>query len=218
MFQTVIFDLDGTLLDTVADLAAAGNYVCRQNGWQEHTVAAYRRMVGNGVQTLVRRFSPNSAYSPLLQAVALSQFNEYYGQHLTEHTEPYPGIHDMLRCLKKSGIMLAVYSNKTDSFTKKLIEHFFPDTFDFIQGKLDGVPVKPDPAGLLHLLDVLHADPAQSLFVGDSEVDIQTSRNGKVHTCAVSWGFRARELLEAEEPEHLSDTIEDLRAFILAPR
>jgi len=215
MFQNVIFDLDGTLLNTIADLTAAGNWVCRQNGWPERTEAEFCRMVGHGIPNLVKRFVPPEDHSPRLLAEALSQFSQYYGEHDLDKTQPYTGIPELLARLKAAGLRLAVYSNKADEFSRSIVQHFFPDTFDLARGKLPDVPVKPDPEGLRRILAELGAVPERTLFVGDSDVDMKTARNGGLTACGVTWGFRTREELEAEYPACLTDTPEELERFIL---
>lgn len=215
MFQTVIFDLDGTLLDTLEDLADAGNWVCRQNGWPEHSVEHFRQMVGHGIPNLVKQFAPAGAQSPLLLAAALAQFSQYYGEHNLDKTVPYPGIPELLRHLRAEGLQLAVYSNKADAFSRAMAEHFFPDTFALVRGKLPGVPVKPDPAGLRQVLSALGADPAATALVGDSDVDVQTGCSGGLAVCGVTWGFRSRESLAAQGPQGLADTAQALENFLL---
>lgn len=215
MFQTVIFDLDGTLLNTIADLANAGNWVCRQNGWPQHAEEEYLRMVGHGIPNLVKRFAPPDARSPLLLAAALTQFSQYYGEHDLDKTQPYPGIPELLARLKKAGLCLAVYSNKADEFSRSIVKHFFPGTFDLTRGKTPDVPVKPDPAGLRRIMEELGAAQSGTLFVGDSDVDMQTARNGGLTACGVTWGFRTRDELEAEHPSYLANTPEELGHLIL---
>lgn len=215
MFQTVIFDLDGTLLNTIGDLAAAANHVCLENGWPVRTEEEYKAMVGHGIPNLVSRFSPGNCQSPLLLAATLAKFSDYYGQHSMDRTVPYDGIPALLTELKGRGVRLAVHSNKADEFSQAIIRRYFPETFDLVLGKRKGIPVKPAPAGVRYILDALGTEPASALYVGDSDVDIRTAANAGVASCAVTWGFRSRQVLEAERPGSLADTVEALRDYIV---
>lgn len=215
MARTVIFDLDGTILNTIEDLAAAGNWVCRQNGWPEHSVDRFKSMVGHGIPNLVSQFIPDNRRSPLLMASALSQFTGYYGAHNTEKTTPYPGIPAMLERLRAGGVRMAVYSNKADEFSREIVAHYFPGTFHLVRGKVNSVPVKPDPTGVRQVLAELGASAAETLFVGDSSVDIQTAHNAGMRACGVTWGFRSRESLAEAGADFMADTAEELASVIL---
>lgn len=215
MYQTVIFDLDGTLLDTIGDLAGAANWVCRENGWPEHTEEEIMAMVGHGIPNLISQFSPEDFRSEEAVARTLPLFSAYYGAHNMERTRPYEGVPALLEKLKGKGIRLAVFSNKAHDFSQVIVEHYFPGVFQVIRGKMEGLPVKPDPAGTRLLLEQLEAKPESTLFVGDSSVDIRTGHNVGLRACGVSWGFRSRESLVKAGADFLADTVEELEAVIL---
>ena len=214
MYRTVIFDLDGTILNTIEDLADAGNWVCRKNGWPEHSLEKFKAMVGHGIPNLVSQFSPEGCRSPLLLMNTVAQFSEYYGKHNMDKTAPYDGIPALLDRLRAAEIQMAVYSNKADEFSRVIVEHYFPGVFQMIRGKVQGVPVKPDPTGVRQVLAALDARPEETLFVGDSSVDILTAHNGGMAACGVTWGFRPRESLVAAGAEYLADTPEELEKVI----
>ena len=214
MFQTVIFDLDGTLLDTMPDLIAAGNHVCQQRGWPKRSIDAYRIMVGIGMRNLLQELAPAGAEDPGLDN-AITEYLDYYGKHNADKTLPYPGIPTLLNALKEKGIRMAICSNKSDEFSKKLAEHYFPGVFQAVRGQIDGFPGKPDPACVRLIMDELGAVASATLYVGDSNVDIQTAHNSGIVSCGVSWGFRGRQELEDAGAEHIVDTAEELLALIL---
>ena len=216
MYRTVIFDLDGTLLNSIGDLAAAANYVCRKNRWPEHSEEEIMGMVGHGIPNLVRQFSPADARSTLMVLNTTSQFNQYYGCHNMELTRPYEGMAELLQQLKAAGAQLAVCSNKADNFSRAIVEHYYPGVFDLVRGNLNGMPVKPDPTGVEQILSQLGAEKAETLFVGDSAVDIHTAHNAGLRACGVTWGFRSRQELEDAGADHLADTPEALGDDILA--
>lgn len=215
MYRTVIFDLDGTLLDTIGDLAAAANYVCQKNGWPEHTVDEIMGMVGHGIPNLVKQFSPADVRSPLILINTTAQFSQYYGAHNMELTKPYPGIPELLARLRAEGVRLAVCSNKADQFSKVIAEHYFPGVFDFVRGNLSGKPVKPDPTSALEIMEALNAEPETTLMVGDSSVDIRTGHNAGIRACGVTWGFRSRDSLVEAGADFLADTSAELEQILM---
>ena len=194
----MIFDLDGTLLDTLGDLAGAGEYVCEKNGWPAHTLAEYRYFVGNGIPKLCERFSPADQRSPERLARTLEEFTRYYDAHKADTTAPYPGIEALLDALDRAGVVYGVLTNKAHPLALDVMEHYFPGRFSFVQGAKPDVPVKPDPTGLKQLMSSMGADPESTLFVGDSNVDIRTAKNGGLVGCGVLWGFRTEEELRGE--------------------
>ena len=215
MFQTVIFDLDGTILDTLEDLANAGNKVCQQNGWPEHSMEEFRGFIGHGIHSLVKQVAPDSANRPLLVGTAVHQFCNYYETHKQDRSMPYAGIVELLEQLKEAGITLGVYSNKTHSFCDDLVTYFFPNTFMAVQGKLPDVPIKPDSMGTNQVIEALGADPTTTLFVGDGTVDVETARNAGLSSCVVTWGFRSREELIAAKPDYVVESPSDILKIVL---
>ena len=215
MIRSVIFDLDGTLLNTIDDLADAGNWVCRQNGWPTFTVQQFKLMVGGGIPNLCRRFSPEDCRTEARLAETLRQFSARYAAHKEDRTAPYEGIPALLEHLRAAGVQIGVFSNKADPLTKAVIRHYFPGVFRHVRGAMPGCPVKPDPTGLRALLDAMQADPASTLFVGDSDVDVYTGHNGGLPVCGVLWGFRGRDELTRAGADHLAVDPRQLEALIL---
>ena len=211
MIHTVLFDLDGTLLNTIDDLADAGNWVCAQHGWPEFTVEQFKHMVGNGIPKLVERFSPENARTPEQLAATLAEFSARYDTHKEDKTAPYPGIPELLEQLQEKGMILAVASNKYQSATVKLISHYFPNIrFTAVFGQREGVNVKPDPTVVHDILDITRISREDVLYVGDSGVDMQTAANAGVTACGVTWGFRPRTELEEFHPAHIVDNATDI--------
>ena len=215
MFRNVIFDLDGTLLNTLDDLGDAGNYACRQMGWPEHPIEAYRYFVGNGIEKLVERFTPPQYRTPEQLRAAYEMFMPYYNEHKEDKTVPYDGIPEILLRLKQAGVNIAVLTNKAHHLAGPVMERYFPGVFPFVQGALPGKPTKPDPALLHELMERMGANAEDTIFVGDSNVDIQTAKNGGLIGCGVLWGFRGRDELLAEGADYLVETADQLAELIL---
>lgn len=215
MFSHVIFDLDGTLLNTIDDLANAGNWVCANHGWPTHTVEEYKRYVGNGMAKLAERFVPPEFHAPQQAQEILKEFMSYYDAHKADQTAPYPGLPQLVKRLKGTGVVMAVLTNKADQLATAVVEGYYPDTFALVQGALPHSPTKPDPTLLFALMERLGATSERTLFVGDSNVDIRTAKNGDLTSCGVLWGFRSREELEQEQADYIAATPQELEQLIL---
>jgi len=193
----LIFDLDGTLLNTIDDLGYACNYALAQTGFPTHPIEAYPAMVGNGISNLIRRALPENERTEETVARLREFFVPYYDEHNCERTRPYDGIPQLLDTLRAQGHSLAVASNKYQAATEKIVRHFFPDTFDCILGERAGIPRKPDPQIVADILSAV-GTAANPLYIGDSLVDRDTAANARVPFVACSWGFVPRErLIEA---------------------
>ena len=212
MFSHIIFDLDGTLLNTIDDLADAGNHVCAAHGWPTHTVDQFKHMVGNGIPNLVSRFTPDGLSEEEL-AQALAEFSAYYGEHKEDKTAPYPGVPELLDALKGAGLRLSVLSNQAHALAGPVVEHYLPGVFEYVQGALPGAPLKPDPTLLRVLMEQVGAKPETTLFVGDSGVDALTGKNGGLTVCGVLWGFRDREELKDAGAEWIIHSPDQLAAI-----
>lgn len=217
MLRAVIFDLDGTLLNSIDDLADAANWVCAQNGWPLHTLEEYKHFVGSGIPNLCRRFAPPEAQTPEQQARVLADFRARYDAHKEDKTAPYPGAADAVRALQEAGVLCGVLSNKEDGLARAVVEHYFPGLFRHVQGAVAGRPVKPDPAGVFSLLKEMGLDPGPGVFlVGDSDVDVFTGKNAGLPVCGALWGFRGRAELAAAGAELLAETPAEMARLLLA--
>ena len=215
MYKTVLFDLDGTLLNTIDDLADSANRVCAAHGWPQYETAQYRYFVGNGIPKLVERFSPENARTPEQLAATLAEFSARHDAHKEDKTAPYPGILELLAARMAKGVQTAVFSIKADAFCGKSIEHYFgPDSFSLVRGSRPGVPTKPDPAGVYSLMAALGAAPKSTLFVGDSDVDILTGHNAGLPALGVLWGFRGEAELTAAGADALAAKPEDILTYL----
>lgn len=207
MKSYVIFDLDGTLLKTIDDLAAATNHALRTLGFPTHGLWVYPDMVGNGVAKLIERALPDDARTDKNINDALAAFKEYYNDHCCDATVPYPGIPELLKELSDKGVSLAVTSNKYQHAVSKIIEHYFPDiNFKAVLGNVDGMPRKPDPSIVFKALSLCPTPKADVLYVGDSGVDMETARRACVESVGVSWGFRPILELKEAYADHIIST------------
>ena len=217
MTKLAIFDLDGTLLNTVEDLGNATNYALTQCGFPIHPTDAYYQMVGRGIYNLFRAAIPaGQSTEEVVQRMA-SIFIPYYDAHKCDFTRPYDGIPAMLKTITAAGVRLAVASNKYQDGAEKLVHHFFGE-YDFVRilGQREGQPIKPDPAIVDQILaEVPSVTKSETVYVGDSNVDMQTGANAEVRTIGVTWGFRSREELASYNPSAIVDSAEALAGEIL---
>ncbi len=216
MYKHIIFDLDGTILNTLEDLASATNWVCARRGWPVHEVEEFKYFVGNGAPKLLSRVVPDGVeLTDELHRQLLEEFTQRYNAHKEDKTTIYAGMPQTLKRLKEAGKTLAVLSNKPHGAAWPVVERYYPGIFNAVQGALPEVPVKPDPTLLHRLMGELGATPADTLFVGDSNVDIRTAKNGGLTGCGVLWGFRTRAELEAEGADFIVETPAELAELIL---
>ena len=213
-YNPIIFDLDGTLLNTLGDLAAAGNHALEKSGFPIHAEEEYRYFVGNGIPKLIERICPPNSSDETLERVH-TLFAEYYGKHKSDRTKPYDGMTELLAELKARGITAVCNTNKDYVFSEVLLRSFYGDTLSEIVGAGLGYNVKPDPAAALYLAEKYAAPGAKPLYVGDSGVDMQTALNAKIDGCGVLWGFRDRAELERFGAAHIAENVSRLREIIL---
>ena len=215
MKQLVIFDLDGTLLNTIADLAQSTNYALKELGYPTHEEDAYRFMVGNGINKLFERALPEGEKTEANVLRVRQKFVPYYDLHNADKSLPYPGIPELLTDLQTQGIQLAVASNKYQAAAEKLIAHYFPSIhFVAVFGQREGIPTKPDPAVVHEILKIADMTSTDTLYVGDSGVDMQTAINAGVTSCGVTWGFRPRTELEAFHPDYIVERAEEIARIV----
>lgn len=210
-YKTYIFDLDGTLLDTLNDLHASCNYALRTHGMPERSLEEVRQFVGNGVKKLMERAIPDGLDNPLFEET-LQTFRQHYLLHNLDTTLPYPGIMEMLQQLKAQGKRIAVVSNKFYAATQDLCKHFFGDTIQVAIGEREDIKKKPAPDTVLEALRQLQVTRQDAVYVGDSEVDVETARNSGIPCISVLWGFRNKSFLLShgattfiETPNELTD-------------
>lgn len=213
-YKAVIFDLDGTVLDTIGDLAAAVNYALEQYSLPTHSVEDVRRMVGNGVANLIRRATPAETTDAECAEI-LAAFKARYREHINDLTVPYEGIREMLRALKDAGIYVGINSNKFDAALQSLCHIHFEGLYDYAVGESEVTPKKPDPAAAQRIMAAAGASAAETIYIGDSNVDLDTARNAGIDSAWVSWGFRRESEMEGCEIKRAFHSVSDLQAFLL---
>lgn len=215
-YDIVIFDLDGTLLNTIGDLAASVDYVMRSRNLPEHTDAEYRQMVGGGIKRLVERALPEHlSKDEAYVDECVTQFRRYYVDNIDRHTVPYEGMHELLRDLQRQGMKLAVASNKFQHGTDRLVSKFFSDIdFAAIEGNREGAPLKPDPQIVTGILERTAIAKERAVMIGDSGIDIRTASAAGIDSVGVAWGFRFAEELYEAGAERVVSTVDELRACL----
>ena len=215
MYKLVVFDLDGTLLDTLDDLTASTNAALRLHGFPTRNREEVRSFIGDGIVKLLERSVGIENYPRITEMVA--DFRAYYGVHCKDETKPYAGVMDVLQALRQRGVKLAVLSNKVHAATQALIADYFPDVFDEVMGENEaaGIKRKPSPVALLKILEKQGVEKAETAYVGDSEVDIQTARNAGVDCVSVTWGFKEESFLEERGANRIARTANELLEKLL---
>ncbi len=202
--NTIIFDLDGTILDTLEDLKNSVNYALSNNNLPERSLAEVRAFVGNGIRLLMERSVPNGTDNDTFDKCFVD-FKEHYKENSANDTKPYDGIIKLLTDLKAKGYKLAVVSNKADFAVQTLVADYFDGIFHYAVGERDGIRRKPYPDSVNSALEYLGSDKGNAIYVGDSEVDVETARNSGIPCIAVTWGFRDKGVLESLCPEYIID-------------
>ena len=208
-YKTLIFDLDGTLLDTLQDLAAATNYTLRKNGFPERTTDEVRMFVGNGIRKLIERAVP-AGTSVAMQERVYADFNVYYKAHCADTTCTYPGVLQLLEEARALGCQTAIVSNKADYGVQELAKQYFPGLLDAAIGEQAGIAKKPAPDMLVAIMEKLGADKESTIYIGDSDTDLMTAANTGIPCIGACWGFRGREFLVAHGATLLAERVEDV--------
>lgn len=215
MFKIAIFDLDGTLLNTIDDLANACNYALKEFSFPIHEVNKYKIFVGNGIYKLVERAVPNDKRDKETVLKVLGLFTDYYNKHMMDMTKPYEGIIELLDEIKRRNIKLAVVSNKKHEFTLEIVKKYFGNKFDMVIGHRENYKEKPDPTSVLEVLEEFSIEKSNCIYVGDSNIDIITANNAGVKSVGVTWGFRDEEELSKEGATYIVNNIKELRDIII---
>lgn len=213
--KLVIFDLDGTLLDTREDLIESIDYALKKSGYQQQAPSVYLSLIGKGIKAVIEHILPEATRTKVEINRVKDQFESYYAAHMMKLTKPYPGITELLTELRHRGVVLAVVSNKAQQEARELIRHYFESgTFDVILGQREGEPMKPNPAIVNEILVTTGMNKNDTLYVGDSTVDIETAKKAGVLSVAVTWGFFSRQELEKGGAGHVVDEPDEVLKLI----
>ena len=215
MIKAVIFDLDGTLVNSLKDLCDSTNYALKKHGFLAHEEKEYNYLVGEGMVRLIKNALPQNERETETFQIVFDEFYSHYRNHYLDKTAPYENISQCIKQLKSAGIKLAVVSNKADEMTQKVVEKFFDGDFDIVSGKKENYPTKPDPTLTLDVIKQLGVTPNECAFVGDSGVDMQTAKNSGCTAIGVLWGFRLHDELEENGADYLLQNVVEIAPLIL---
>ncbi len=216
MKDTIIFDLDGTLLNTLEDLMDSVNFALSKQNFPLRSLPEIRSFVGNGIRLLMERSVPKNVIDTDIFEVCFKDFCDYYKIHMEDKTAPYEHINEMLDNIKKAGYRTAIVTNKADFAAQDLCKRMFGDNIDLVVGSSDARPNKPAPDGVYYALDVLGSELENTVFVGDADTDILTAKNANLISIGVLWGFRDREIIEAAGAEYIVETVKDLENLLIS--
>jgi phosphoglycolate phosphatase len=214
MIDTIIFDLDGTLLNTLEDLRDSVNYALERQNFPLRTLAEIRSFVGDGIRVLMERAVPENTDAEAFDT-CFADFNAYYKVHMEDKTAPYDGINEMLKNIKNEGFKTAIVTNKVDYAAQELCKRLFPE-IDLVVGSVDNRPNKPAPDGAYYAIETLGSEKENTVFVGDADTDILTAKNAGLKSIGVLWGFRDREIIEEKGAEYIVETVDDLEKLLIS--
>ncbi len=215
MINTIVFDLDGTLLNTLEDLKDSVNFALERQGFPLRDLSEIRSFVGNGIRLLMERAVPENIDAETFE-ICFKDFCDYYKIHMEDKTAPYDGINDMLTNIKKAGFKTAIVTNKADFAAQDLCKRMFGENIDFVVGSSDDRPNKPAPDGVFYALEKLESKIENTVFVGDADTDILTAKNAKLPSIGVLWGFRDREVIEEAGAEYIVESVNDLENLLVS--
>ncbi len=215
MINTIVFDLDGTLLNTLEDLKDSVNYALERQGFPLRNLGEIRSFVGNGIRLLMERAVPKNIDNDTFE-ICFKDFCDYYKIHMEDKTAPYDGINDMLTNIKKAGFKTAIVTNKADFAAQDLCKRMFGKNIDFVVGSSDDRPNKPEPDGVFYALEKLGSKIENTVFVGDADTDILTAKNANLPSIGVLWGFRDREVIEEAGAEYIVESVKDLEKLLIS--